>query len=711
VSAARRFNVFIVLWHIAFHVPVHADDLSADHSTAIEQLERSALNLNVEIDRLVEDAACPAEHSLTIYIGKDLDNFSLAEVLVNIDEEPGIIKSFDPMESKSLARGNLYRLFCVPLVVGQHKLHVEVQLSNSTASTTITSLSDDETFEADSQTPAIEVSLDRKTPLPGPSLSLRVLRTLPAPNVRKSGFSELLGFIHAAPNTTYSLGDVDDPNVLYAHYLANIGARFSALTRLMSFRSHHPSELLAPGFDIELATALLDVGMLQAASDASQRANAEGEQRSRLVTVRLRIALALYRQGEFVTAEKQLAELRPLIDQHQLYDWQDVQSRILLAQGRYSEASSLLMKIENRSDYESYVRYFDLGIALLKTGYPEQGTTVLDRVGKISTDNLLLGTLRDRANLTLGDYFLNQLQGATAIPIFQRISSQGPYASRALLELGWARLAPSGGTQYKSALGDERTVGPPPEAVLNYLPSSNDQNLYQRYGLRPFERANVVEDESIRRGLALTDWSELKARDATDPAVQEGLLAIGFALNRLGAHDDAVKYYERGVAAIDATKAELRVTESYCRSIRWIDQLLQIKGDDEPGDPIVVRNLPSPRIAAFLDDVIASDRFQQALRNYRDLQSLESVLQAAAAKMASFTNENTAMVGTIESLRARLVALRGEIKSEAKLERERAIAIAINDIEAQERRIKTLSESGHFGLARAYDQSTQNMEP
>ncbi len=713
MSAVLRPRVLIFLSCLIAQASVFADDPIEDRGAVVERLEQSGLNLYVEINRLTDHGACPAENWLPIYIGTDLDTFSLAEVSVKVDDEPGQIKSFGPTEAKSLAHDSLYQLLCIPPSIGPHQLHIEVKLreADAASSTAATSLADDKTFETESQTTAIALSVYQKPLFSAPALRLQVLRGLPASNTRTTSVSALQSFIGGAPKGTYLLGDADDPNVRSAHYLAGIGERFSALTKLMRIRIDHPNDLLAPDFNFELATSLLDVGLLQAASNAALGAHAAGEQRSRIFALRLRIALAFYQQGALARAENLLAKLRPHIDDHQLIEWQDVQSRILLAQGRYADATSLLLTTENKANYPSYVRYFNLGVALLKTDHSDQGVTVLDRVGKVPTDNLLLGTLRDRANLVLGYYFLKQLQGATAIPILQRISSSGPYANRALLGLGWAWLAPSGSKQHKSAIGDERTVGRPPEAVLNYLPNGNDRNLYQRYELRPFERARVSDDESIRLKQALTDWAALKSRDTTDPAVQEGLLAIGFALDRLGAHDDAGKYYERGVIALDATRAELQATESYCSDAHWIDQLLQQKASDEPGDPIVVSNFPPPRFAVFLDDVIASDGFQQALKNYRDLLLLENMLQAAETKLVSISNGNPAVIQTIASLRARIAVMRPEIIAASVIEGGRARAMAIDDLEAQQRLSRTLSEAGHFELARAYDRSSPHAQP
>ena len=51
----------------------------------------------------------------------------------------------------------------------------------------------------------------------------------------------------------------------------------------------------------------------------------------------------------------------------------------------------------------------------------------------------------DRVNATLGYTLLDQSQGLKAAEAFRRVRAPGPYATAALLGLGWALLAPPDG--------------------------------------------------------------------------------------------------------------------------------------------------------------------------------------------------------------------------------------------------------------------------
>ncbi len=82
--------------------------------------------------------------------------------------------------------------------------------------------------------------------------------------------------------------------------------------------------------------------------------------------------------------------------------------------------------------------------------------------------------------------------------MLQRVRLRGPFASKALLGVGWA----------DAIAGDYRA--------------------------------------------ALVPWLELVDRDLLDSAVQESFLAVPYALGRLEAHGSAVDRYQRALGTFDA---------------------------------------------------------------------------------------------------------------------------------------------------------------
>lgn len=149
----------------------------------------------------------------------------------------------------------------------------------------------------------------------------------------------------------------------------------------------------------------------------------------------------------------------------------------------------------------------------------------------------------DRANSTLGYALLDQGEGLKAADAFRRVRAPGPYATSALLGLGWALLAT-----------------PDARAAAKAEPQA------ARPGREPRHAVRVMEAEERGNAIraALVPWIELIGRDPTDPAVQEGQVAIAWALAELGAQAQAQDYYNRAIkqltdllARVDKAKAEL----------------------------------------------------------------------------------------------------------------------------------------------------------
>jgi hypothetical protein len=189
--------------------------------------------------------------------------------------------------------------------------------------------------------------------------------------------------------------------------------------------------------------------------------------------------------------------------------------------------------------------------------------------------------LRDKANLALGyDYLQNGAAGRSR-RVLERVRLEGPLSNKALLGAGWA----------DAEAGD-----------------------YAR---------------------ALVPWTELGKRTPTDPAVQESLLAIPYAMNRMNLHGRAAEHYETAVAVFQ------REHDRLDESIKAIDNgdLLAALGNRDKGAgervqfPGGVSETPALR---YLPELLATNEFQEGIRNYRDLVALEENLDAWATSIAAY---------------------------------------------------------------------------
>ena len=452
----------------------------------------------------------------------------------------------------------------------------------------------------------------------------------------------ILGFVlafscaAASAADVYTPGSDSDPRVRSAQYLAGNNRYLSAAALLAQVQAEAPQKRLAPAYYRDLAADTLSFGMPQRAEVIYREEVANAKDPLTLARARMRLADFYYQRGYYQQASTELSTVRAQLPNELLIDWQDLQSRVLLAQGRYGEAADILGQASS-GDMTNFMRY-NLGVALINDGRVGQGVNMLDRVGRLSPTDSDSLALRDKANLTLGYHFLRTQQGGTAVPIFGRVRTTGPYSNRALLGLGWAYLAPRGSKQKKAELGDETpdqtaftsfaTIG-----VLLRPGYIDSDSIYKRAKLAPFHLSGRTPDEEAQLKQALVPWVELTSRDSIEPAVQEGLLAIPYVLDRLGAHIQAQQFYERAIASLEETRTRLDSAEQHVRSGRMISTMILHDPTAESGWTWKLKSLPDAPETFYLQALLADNPFQEALKNFRDARLLQLNLQFWKSRM------------------------------------------------------------------------------
>jgi len=129
-----------------------------------------------------------------------------------------------------------------------------------------------------------------------------------------------------------------------------------------------------------------------------------------------------------------------------------------------------------------------------------------------------------------------------------------------------------------------------------------------------------------RYDRALVPWTILVKRNATDEAVQEGLLAVPFAYGNLNAFGKAARLYE---SALQAFGKELDKLASSVKSIRegkFLEALTREELKQDRNWVVKLRSLPDSPETYYLMDLMASHQFQTALKNYLDLEELRKKL-------------------------------------------------------------------------------------
>jgi tetratricopeptide (TPR) repeat protein len=290
-----------------------------------------------------------------------------------------------------------------------------------------------------------------------------------------------------------------------------------------------------------------------------------------------------YQRGYLEESERALRQVSDKIQPRISAERYMLLAQLKLREGKYDEAIAALQSWHGAPDWTAYAQ-FNLGVALVRKDRLPEAIAYLDRVGRMETQDEELLSLRDKANLALGFAYLQSKRPAEARPILERVRLEGPFSSMALLGVGWS----------DSSLGE-------------------------------FKRA-------------LVPWLALRKRNLLDAAVQESYLTVPYAYNQLGAPGQAAEYYS---AAIDSFDAEFKRIDESIEEIRegnLLDRLLK----DDKKDTLTwywqLKTLPDAPESRYLYQLLASNEFQEGLKNYRELKFMSRNIDDWREDVAAFDN-------------------------------------------------------------------------
>ncbi len=582
------------------------------NGSEIESIKAAALDAASQAADTRQRLQWPGVRPLDLYLASGDAGLTFVSIEAAADDVQIPLDNFSPIESHALSLGGWFRI--AQIDPGRaHHFHVDLRfrVGGDDAQSTPRQLQADLATAADDNAAAV-VAVVESGVLGSPSLRLLPLHAASGKRGLAGRLLSALPF-PGAVRDRFIAGGPYDPVLRHALFLRHTREYLDAAVQLRRYGADSPAPL-EPHYELATAQGMLDLGLPAQALALEPRWRFADTDSA--LQLKRDIAALYYRRGNYRAADNALGDPPLRSRAAALLAWQDVKSQLLLAQGRMNEALAVLRAVEPEAGYSGYVRYFNLGIAALASGNVAQGLTVLTRVGDMAgTNDPLMTALSDRANLTAGAHFLHQGQGATAIPLLEKVHDQGVDSNTALLDLGWAWLAPAGAEQSRSMLGDERTVGAPPESGFS-TDRKWDQNLYQRFTLDPFDRAKIERSEGGRLQHALAIWGELARRPPSEDAVIEATLAIAVKLDDAGAQQTAAGYYERSIAALEQSLSSLAQTEQYLASAPAQADLYSPQPDQafdrEP------HNLPPQPAADTLRRELADWPFLERLADYRD---------------------------------------------------------------------------------------------
>ena len=349
---------------------------------------------------------------------------------------------------------------------------------------------------------------------------------------------------------------LDEPQLDTLHYHIN-DAEFSVGDFELNYRMHHRA-----GRAIK--------AVLEGAVDEAVRNEAA-----------FRLARIHFQKGQLDDALHALARIEGAVPEHIRDDVEFLRANIDMAKGRPSEAVTVLEQLHSEESLAGFIAY-NLGIALLQDGRPQEAIEQLDSAGQLSAGDRPGLAIRDKSNLVLGSILFESAEFDRAKRSLDRVRLEGPFSNQALLRAGWAE-------------------------------ASAEQ--YDR---------------------ALVPWNILADREPTDVAVQEAILAVPHAYARLNLHGRAALSYGRALELFSNQIERVDASVESIRGGRFLDALIREESRQDKGWVIRLRGLPDAPETYYLMELMASHEFQTALQNYLDLEDLRSKLIAWNTSLGSF---------------------------------------------------------------------------
>lgn len=295
------------------------------------------------------------------------------------------------------------------------------------------------------------------------------------------------------------------------------------------------------------------------------------------------LAKLRYQRGLLAAAEQNLSRIEKPLGGTLEEDHQLLRAQLLMARQDFAGAAQVLEALKGSPTAGLYAK-FNLGVALVKAGDTDKGQALLDEVGQTPAPNEELRSLRDRANVALGFATLAAKKPIEARAALQRVRLSGPQSNKALLGFGWA--------------------------------------------------ASELKDPK----LALVPWTELATRPHGDAAVLEARIAVPYAFAELGAYGQALQGYQDAVEGFEREARALRESIDAVRAGKLVQGLVTTNPSEGLAAFRGIDKLPEMPHASHLAPLLASDEFQEAFKNLRDLQFLEGNLQRWLDNLSAYAD-------------------------------------------------------------------------
>jgi hypothetical protein len=268
-----------------------------------------------------------------------------------------------------------------------------------------------------------------------------------------------------------------------------------------------------------------------------------------------------FRRGDWQGATASLLRIEGKLDPRLLDEFNAMQVNVALRSGDLATAVSAMDDLDRKNPWQPYL-YYNLGTAHIRADKNAEGIEYLDRLAAMKRSSAEYRAIRDKALTAAGFSLMQQQQYTDAMARFSQVKLDSPFVEQALLGYGWSAVE----------LGD-----------------------YHR---------------------ALAPWQVLAGRSPLRPAVQEALLAVPYAYEKLGSLGSALSEFEAAEAVFSAEIDRLDALK-LSLSPRHLLETVRFN-NTEP--ELAQSELDSELVG--LIELLSGDQFQLYSRDMRDLDAM-----------------------------------------------------------------------------------------
>jgi len=323
---------------------------------------------------------------------------------------------------------------------------------------------------------------------------------------------------------------------------------------------------------------------------------------------------------------------------------------IKMQMGKYDEAQAHFSKMLSVSDWKPFGQY-NLGVAAIKSGNRQKGLEVLNELGESDLGIVELQAIREKANLVLGFDYLDAGHLDQAERCFSRMTLRGRHSNMALLALGRVR---SSEQQFKASL---------------------------------------------------VPWLELIKRDPSDPAVQDALMGVPYALGKLDAYKQSLQYYELAMRSFQEEIDRINKAAAAISGGKFIEGLIRARnGELEGGGAFTIDKVLDTPEGRYLWPLVASDEFQETLYNYAELRRTLGKLEVWSASL--FTYDVISNKRRLK-LKHRISALQSKVLLTTEKLQHHLQSMAFDELAQRKQRLLNYFNEARFAVAQIYDYAAQ----